>query len=55
MTVSDISKTFDIIIGQDLLEESGIIINFNYHQVTWDTNTIPMKDRGTLSSAEAMI
>jgi hypothetical protein len=29
--------------------------NFNDHTVTWDTDTIPMKDRGTLSSVEALI
>jgi hypothetical protein len=42
---------------QDLLGESGIIMNFNDHTVTWDTDTIPMKDRdtGTLSSVEALI
>jgi hypothetical protein len=41
----------------DLLGELGIIMNFNDHTVTWDTNTIPMKDRGTctLSSVEALI
>jgi hypothetical protein len=43
--------------NQDLLGESGIIMNFNYHTVTWDTDTIPMKDRdtSTLSSVEALI
>jgi hypothetical protein len=43
--------------GRDLLEESGIIMNFNDHMVTWDTDTIPMKDRdnSTLSSVEALI
>jgi hypothetical protein len=30
-------------------------MNFNDHTVTWDTDTIPMKDRGTLSSVEARI
>jgi xylose isomerase len=32
---------------QDLLGELGIIMNFNEHTVTWDTDTIPMKDRDT--------
>jgi hypothetical protein len=32
---------------RDLHEELGVIINFNDHTVTWDTNTIPMKDRDT--------
>jgi hypothetical protein len=32
-------------------------MNFNEHKVTWDTDTIPMKDRHifTLSSVEALI
>jgi hypothetical protein len=32
-------------------------MNFNDHLVTWDTDTIPMKDRenNTLSSVEALI
>jgi hypothetical protein len=30
-------------------------MNFNDHTVTWDTDTIPMIDRGTLSSVEALI
>jgi hypothetical protein len=30
-------------------------MNFNDHTVTWDTDTIPMNDIGTLSSVEALI
>jgi hypothetical protein len=54
---SESSSTYDMIIGQgrDLLGELGIIMNFNDHTVTWDTDTIPMKDRGTLSSVEALV
>jgi hypothetical protein len=44
-----------MIMGRDLLKELGIIMNFNDHTVNWDTDTIPMKDRGTLSSVEALI
>jgi hypothetical protein len=44
-----------MIIGQDLLGELGIILNFNNKNVTWDTDTIPMKDRGTLNSQEALV
>jgi hypothetical protein len=42
---------------KDLLGELGIIMNFIDHTVTWDTDTIPMKDRDTctLSSVEALI
>jgi hypothetical protein len=32
--------------NRDLLGELGIIMNFDDHTVTWDTDTIPMKDRG---------
>jgi hypothetical protein len=44
-------------INRDFLGELGIIMNFNDHTVTWDTDTIPMKDRDTctLSSVEALI
>jgi hypothetical protein len=44
---SEASSTYDMIIGRDLLGEFGIIMNFNDHTVTWDTDTIPMKDRDT--------
>jgi hypothetical protein len=44
-----------MIIGRNLLGELGIIMNFNDHTVTWDTDSIPVKDRGTLSSVEALI
>jgi xylose isomerase len=44
---SESSSTYDMIMGQDLLGESGIIMNFNDHTVTWDTDTIPMKVRDT--------
>jgi hypothetical protein len=49
------SNTYDMIIGRDLLGEIGIILNFNDHTVTWDTNTIPMKDRGTLNTQDALV
>ena len=51
---SKASSTYDMIIGRDLLGELGIILNFNHKTVTWDTDTIPMKDRGTLNSQNAL-
>jgi hypothetical protein len=41
----------------DFLGDLGIIMSFNDHTFTWDTDTIPMKDRDTctLSSVEALI
>jgi xylose isomerase len=44
---SESSSTYDMIMVWDLLGESGIIMNFNDHTVTWDTDTIPMKDSDT--------
>jgi hypothetical protein len=46
-----------MIMGRDLLGELDIIMNFNQYTVSWDTDTIPMKDRDTcnLSSVEALI
>jgi hypothetical protein len=54
---SESSSTNDMIMIQDLLGELGIIMNFNDHTVTWDTDNTPMKDRDTytLSSVEALI
>jgi hypothetical protein len=54
---SESSSAYDMIMCQDLLGKLGIIMNFNDHRVTWDTDTIPMKDRdnNTLSSVEALI
>jgi hypothetical protein len=56
---SESSITYEMIIsqGEDFLGESGIIMNFNDQTVTWDTDTIPMKDRDacTLSSVDVLI
>jgi hypothetical protein len=45
--LSESSSTYDMIIGRDLLGELDIIMNFSDHTVTWDNDTIPMKDRVT--------
>jgi hypothetical protein len=56
---SEPSSTHVMIIVQrrDLLGELGIIMNLNDHTITWDTDTIPMKDMdiGSLSSVETLI
>jgi hypothetical protein len=52
---SKASNTYDMIMGRDLLGKLGIILNFNDHTVTWDTDTIPMKDRGTLNTQDALL
>jgi hypothetical protein len=46
--------TFARIIGRDLLGKISIILNFNDKTVTLDTDTIPMKDRGSLNSQKAI-
>jgi uncharacterized protein YfbU (UPF0304 family) len=55
--VDDRSKplhTYGMIIGWYLLGKLGIILNFNDKTVTWDTDTIPMKDRGSLNSQKVI-
>jgi Aspartyl protease len=41
---SESSSTYDMIIGGELLGELGIILNFNDKTVTWDTDTISIKN-----------
>jgi transposase InsO family protein len=48
------SETYGMIIGRDLLGKLGIILNFSDQTVTWDTDTIPMKDRGSLNTQKAI-
>jgi hypothetical protein len=45
---SESSSTYDMIIGQDLLGELGLIMNFNDQTAPWDTDSIPMKYRDTI-------
>jgi hypothetical protein len=56
---SESSSTFDMIMGRDLLGELGIIMNFNDHTVTWDTENWHSSNEGqiyrTLSSAKDLI
>jgi hypothetical protein len=35
---------YDMIIGRDLLDDLGFIINFSEHTVTWDEASMPFKD-----------
>ena len=43
---------YDMIIGTDLMEELGIDISFKNKDITWDNVTIPMRNRGTISSRQ---
>jgi hypothetical protein len=55
--VDDQSKpwnTYEMIIGRDLLGKLGIMLNFNDTTFTWNTDTIPMKDRGYLNSQRSI-
>jgi hypothetical protein len=56
---SESSSTYNMIIvhERNLLKELGLIMNFNDHTVTWDADTITIKDKDTctLSSVEALI
>jgi hypothetical protein len=54
--VDDHSKssiTYDMIIGRDLLTELGMILNFQDKTVSWDTDTIPMREKGNLKTLTA--
>jgi hypothetical protein len=46
--------TYEIIIGCEILGKLVILLNFNKKTVIWDTDTIPMKDRGSLNSQKAI-
>jgi hypothetical protein len=44
---SESSSTYDMIVGNQPRSPWSIIMNFNAHTVTWDTDTIHTKDRDT--------
>ena len=44
---ADVTKqpmAYDIILGEDLLKELGLIINYNEGVITWDDASVAMKD-----------
>jgi hypothetical protein len=43
-----------MIISPNLLGKLGVILNFNDKAVTWNTDTIPIKDMGSLNSQKAI-
>jgi hypothetical protein len=43
-----------MITGGDLCGELGIILNFKDKTFTWETDAIPMKNRSSLNSQEAI-
>ena len=52
-TATASNSQYDMILGRDLLETLGIIINFNDHMMTWDEATIPMKESGSIPTLHA--
>ena len=42
------TMNYDIIIGRDILEELGIVINFKWKQITWDEVSVPMRSMNTV-------
>ena len=40
-----------MMIGQELLNELGIILDFSKHLIKWDTEGITMKEPGALTSS----
>ncbi len=52
-TATASNSQYDMILGQDLLETLGIIINFNDHTMTWDEATIPMKEYSSIPMLHA--
>jgi hypothetical protein len=47
------TSQYDLILGRNLLEALGLIINFHDQTMTWEEATIPMKDYGSLSTLQA--
>ena len=47
-TATASNSQYNMILGRDLLETLGIIINFNDHTITWDEATILMKKYGRI-------
>ena len=48
--LNDDAMNYDIIIGRDILEELGIIIDFKNKQITWDEISTPMRSLTSLKN-----
>ncbi len=44
---------YNMILGRDLLEALGLIMNFCNHTMTWEEATTHMKDYGSLPTLQA--
>ncbi len=47
------NSQYNTILGRDLLERLGFVINFNDHMMTWDEAAIPMKEYGIIPTLHA--
>ncbi|MGH7974221.1 MAG: reverse transcriptase/ribonuclease H family protein, partial [bacterium] len=47
------TASYDMIMGRDLINALGLILDFKMHTITWDDLTVPMKERGEIGSSEA--
>ena len=45
---------YDMIIGDDILQELGIDLNYSTKTIVWEQTEVPMKDKGTMDSANLM-
>ena len=41
-----------MIIGTDLLKELGITFDFANNTIVWEDNSVPMREKGTISNIE---
>ena len=49
-TTTSSKAKYDMIIGNDLMQQLGLEISFKTKTLTWEEITIPMKDRGTITN-----
>ena len=52
-TATASNSQYDMILGRDLLETLGLMINFNHHMMTWDEETMPMKEYSSIPTLHA--
>jgi len=46
--VDNTTMNYNIIIGRDILEELGIVIDYRAKQITWDEVSVPMRSMNTI-------
>ena len=48
------TAAYDMIIGSDLMESLGLVLDYNEKEVGWEGATIPMKEKGSLQDDEML-